>query len=208
MKIKLIEKIAVVFELCGGAKMSEAALDMLIADLEAYPEQAVSEALDRCRREVKGHLSPSDIISRIDDGRPGPDEAWGMCPKSEYETVVWTSEMSEAHGACVGLIESGDLVAARKTFIEVYAKRTTTSRSSCLPVKWEVSLGFNKSGREGALCDAIRLGRLSADSACSIMPECSEYFLMLLPDTGPVPELTDGRGVDELVSQLADGMKI
>ena len=87
MRIELIKQIAVTYELCGGAQMSEGAAEVLIGMLEEYPEDAVLKALVRCTREVKGHLAPSDIIQRIDDGRPGPDQAWGMVPKSEDDDI-------------------------------------------------------------------------------------------------------------------------
>jgi hypothetical protein len=60
--------------------------------------------LGRCRREVKGVLTVSDVVSRIEDGRPGVEQAWSMLPITESQTAVWTDEMAAAFGACEALI--------------------------------------------------------------------------------------------------------
>ena len=59
-------------------------------------QPAVLKALTRCRREVKGMLTIQDVVSRIDDGRLGVEEAWAMMPFSESQSVVWTEEMAQA----------------------------------------------------------------------------------------------------------------
>ena len=89
---KLIEAVAVALELTGTV-LSEAAVRVMADDLSRYPEYQVLVALTRCRRECKGRMTISDVLSRLDDGRPGVEEAWAMAPKGESDTCVWTDEM-------------------------------------------------------------------------------------------------------------------
>ena len=95
---ELIQAIAVTAELCGRSFSPEAAA-VFVDDLSGFDEQALLGALRRCRREVRGLLTVQDVVSRIDDGRPGPDEAWAQIPRDEAASVVWTDEMAEAFGA-------------------------------------------------------------------------------------------------------------
>ena len=113
--IELLQAVAVTAELCGRT-FSEGAARMFVHDLAGFDEQAVMKALARCRREVKGILTIQDVVSRIDDGRPGVEEAWAMLPLDEAQSVVWSAEMAEAFGVARGLIDDGDRVAARMAF--------------------------------------------------------------------------------------------
>ena len=79
---KLNEAIAVTAELTGTV-LSKVAAQVMAEDLARYPEAQVMGALTRCRRELKGRLTIADVISRLDDGRPGVEEAWAMLPKDE-----------------------------------------------------------------------------------------------------------------------------
>src|SRR5438128_1262787 len=103
---ELIEAVAVTAELCGRT-FSEAAARVFVDDLSRYPEHQIIAALGRCRREVKGVLTVSDVVSRIDDGRPGVEQAWSMVPITESQTAVWTDEIATAFGTCVALIARG-----------------------------------------------------------------------------------------------------
>lgn len=167
---ELIKAVAATAELCGRTYTPEAAR-MLAYDLEGYDERAIMQALSRCRKELKpGQFCLEAIVSRIDDGRPGPEEAWAMIPQDEYKTVVWTDEMREACSVAGSLIDSGDSIAARMAFREAYIKSVTRARSERIPVRWEVSLGLDKAGREPALIEAVEKGRLPADHVMSLLP--------------------------------------
>ena len=91
----LLKAIAVTAELTGTTQ-SAAAAEIMAQDLARFPESQVLSALTMCRRELKGRLTIADVIQRLDDGRPGAEEAWAMIPKSEGSTVVWTAEMAHA----------------------------------------------------------------------------------------------------------------
>lgn len=169
MRVELLKKIAVAFEVAGGISLSDASKKAVVGALEQYPEAEVSKALDRCMVECKGRLSLADIVSRIDDGRPSPNEAWGMLPKSEYESAMLTDEMSSAYGVCCGMMD--DAVGARMAFLEAYRREVDKSRAEHIPVKWTFSAGFDKSHREAVLKQAVSKGQLTAGHADKIIPK-------------------------------------
>lgn len=166
---RLIEAVAATAELCG-TQLSRPAATILLDDLQAYPEPQVLAALAKCRRELKGRLTLAEILSRIDDGRPGPDEAWGLLPWDEAATAVLTDEMLEAMGAAQSLMHHGDKVGARLAFKEAYIRLLTAAREARRPVSWQVSLGWDRAGRVGPLTDAVQRGRLSAAAANRYLP--------------------------------------
>jgi hypothetical protein len=178
MRNSLIEKIAVTFELCGGVVLSDPAKAAVVADLDRYTEEQVSDALDRCRHECR-RLTQQDIISRIDDGRPGPQEAWGMIPTSEEASVVWTEEMAEAYGTIRFM---NDPVAARMSFIESYNAALVRARAKGATVKWSPSLGNDPLERDRALIEATEKGRLRGESAMRLMSRPEEMPVHFLPE--------------------------
>jgi hypothetical protein len=148
----------------------------------------VIAALSRCRREVKGQLTTQDVISRMDDGRPGVEEAWAMLPSGEDDTVVWTAEMAEAYRACAPLLAEGDRIAARMTFKEVYTKAMTLAVSAGVPVQWSPSLGWDMEKRKRVLAAAVEAGKLpaiGAREACPALPLTATDKLAL-PAPDPV----------------------
>jgi hypothetical protein len=166
---RLLEAVAVTAELCGRT-FSEGAARVFVADLEGHPEPAVLAALTRCRREVKGVLTVQDVVSRIDDGRPGPEAAWAMLPKDEASSVVWTDEMAAAAGVALPLICDGDMIGGRMAFKEAYVTACAAARDARRPVNWSPSLGHDPRGRESALMLAVDKGRLTMDRAQQYLP--------------------------------------
>ncbi len=157
-----------------GREISTAAAMMIVQDLSPYADQEILDALSRCRRELKFFPTVADIVSRIqaNDGRPGVEEAWSLCPISEAQSAVWTEEARDAFfQAALPLID--DLVAARMAFKECYDKLVAQARAQGKPAKWEVSLGHDKLGRERVLVKAVQQGRISAAQAQRLLPDCS-----------------------------------
>jgi hypothetical protein len=169
---ELIQAVAVTAELCGRT-FSEAAARVFVADLSRYPESQVIAALGRCRREVKGVLTVSDVVTRLEDGRPGVEEAWGMIPLTESQTVVWTEEMATAFGAALPLIERRDTVGARMAFKEAYTKAVMQSRDQGKPVNWLATIGTDRAGRDAVLQAAVNDGRLPLEWARQHAPALS-----------------------------------
>lgn len=154
----------------SGRAISPGAAAMMAQDLSSHSPDAVLSALQTCRHELNRFPTVNDIISRIEsrDGRPGAEEAWAMIPKSEDGSVVWTDEMSGAYGLAAPLIKSGDEVGARMAFKEKYAALVKESRIEKLPPRWSMSPGYDPAGRETAIREALRLGRLESTHALAM----------------------------------------
>lgn len=167
--VELIQAVAVTAELCGRTFTPEAAR-MFVSDLEGFDEAAIMVALRRCRREIRGVLTVQDVVSRVDDGRPGVEEAWAMLPKDEAVSAVWTDEMSAAFGAAAPLLEIGDKVGARMAFKETYCARVNAARDNRQAPNWTVTLGHDPKGREVALAQAVQMNRLSLEQARLYLP--------------------------------------
>ncbi|MDB5761377.1 MAG: hypothetical protein JWQ21_372 [Herminiimonas sp.] len=165
----LVEAIALTAEVCGQA-LSPAAAEMLARDLADFNEPAVFAALGRCRMELQEPLKISNILARIDDGRPGADEAWAMMPKTELASVVWTDEMAQAWGVALPLLTAGDAGGARTAFREVYAKAVLQARIKREPAHWTPSLGSDVASRESVLLEAVQKRRLSAAHVEQLLP--------------------------------------
>ncbi len=165
----LIKAVAVTAELCGRT-FSEGAARVFVDDLASYPEHQVMAALKRCRREVRGVLTVQDVVSRLDDGRPAPEEAWAMIPKDEGGSVVWTAEMADAMGVAMPLLLEGDAVAARVAFRERYVRVVADARDAGRPVDWSLSEGHDRRGVERVVREAVDKGRLSLDRGRQYVP--------------------------------------
>lgn len=174
----VIQAIAVTAELCGRT-FSPAAAAVFANDLDGFPDEAVLAALTRCRKEVKGILTVQDVISRIDDGRPGAEQAWAMLPHDEETSTVWTEEMAHAWGVARQLLQDGDRVGARMAFKEAYTKAVADARDAKLPPKWTASFGRDAAGRQAALAEAVRLKRLPLDHAVKLLPADAAEGLLL-----------------------------
>jgi hypothetical protein len=181
----LIEAIAVTAELCGKV-FSTPAARQFAKDLDAYPEPQVLGALERCRREVRGILTLADVIARLEDGRPGADEAWAMMPRDERQSVVWTDEMAVAYGLAMPLLASGDHVAARMAFRDCYTHAVMLARAERRVPQWRLSPGSDAAGRSTAIADALDKGRLTPAHARALIPvvENTEADAMLLEQIG------------------------
>ena len=154
----IAKAIAVTAELCG-TELTATALRAMLADLSQYSDPQVLKSLERCRKECK-RFTLADVIERIDDGRPGAEEAWGMCPRSEAESVVWTNEIIAAWSVALPLIERGESIAARQAFLEAYRKEVREARSTGCPVEWSPSLGWDVDQRKRVIEKAVERGLL------------------------------------------------
>jgi hypothetical protein len=175
---KVIEAIAVTAELCGRV-FSPAAAAVFANDLDGFSEQSVLGALTRCRKEVRGMLTLQDVVSRIDDGRPGVEQAWAMLPHGEDTSVVWSEEMAEAWGQAAPLLADGDRIGARMAFKETYAKKVADARDQRIAPKWTCSFGRDVQGRQAALIEAVRHNRLSLEHATQLLPADAGEGLVL-----------------------------
>lgn len=185
MNAEVIKALAVTAELCG-TELTKGAATAFAADLSQYPPDQVIAALGRCRRELKGRLTLAEVISRIDDGRPGADEAWALLPWAEEQSAVVTSEMLEAMGVVRSLYLSGDHTGARFAFRDAYTRLVTQAREERRPVEWQASLGWDPAGRAACLRDALQRNRISARAAERLLPGVSEPERPCIPPPAPI----------------------
>lgn len=151
--------------------LSKEAAKMFAEELSLFPTPMVLSALTRCRRELKSFPALSEVLARIDDGRPGPEEAWAMIPKDEIGSVIWTEEMAGAFGTARLLLNEGDEVAARMAFKESYIRLSAEARNSRTPVRWTPSFGFDVAARNSALAEAVNKKRITFTEAKALLPD-------------------------------------
>lgn len=166
---QLIEALAVTAEVCG-TDISKGAAKVMAADLARYPHPQVMASLARCRREVKGRLSLADIITRIDDGRPTADQAWGMYSTDERQTLCCTEETFKAMEG-IEQLAVNDERGARFAFKEAYNRIVQENRNNGAPVRWRLSLGWQEAGRAAVVQEAIALGRITPNEAIGYVPQ-------------------------------------
>jgi hypothetical protein len=186
-------------EVCG-ATFSEVAAELIVLDLERYADELLMMALARCRRELKHRLTLADIIERIDDGRPGAEEAWALIGSAnEQATLVATEEAWQAHAVVSlrkhprepSLLES-DPIAARKAFLECYARLVAVARAQGAPPKWRASLGRDQAARLPALRLAVERGQMDPASAAALLP-AHESDTLLLPARSAESMIEEGK---------------
>lgn len=191
-----------------GRQLSEMAATMLVSDLARFPVDHVLSALARCRSDLRQFPTVADIVARIPDTRPGPEQAWAMIPKTEYESAVWTEEMAEAFAVARGLLNDGDSVGARMAFKETYSRLLEESKAKGKPAKWTVSLGQDVAGRSQALEQAVHKGYITSEHAQQLLPDYNARPPIRAQLTGPTetrpkPELTGLREVMQTVLKNA-----
>lgn len=185
---ELLDALAVTAELTG-TELTKPAARVMLSDLQAYPPAQVLTALSRCRRELKGRLTLAAILERLDDGRPGANEAWAQIPQDEAGSVVWTDEMASAYWAAKPLIDAGQIIAGRQTFVEVYERECATARSQLRAPRWTTCLGHDPDQRKRVLDAAVEVGKLAAPRAAALLPapdkDVANARLLTLADAAP-----------------------
>jgi hypothetical protein len=149
----------------------------------------------------------------MNDGRPGPEEAWARMPKGEHaeeDSIVWCEEERAAYNACRSLILSGDQIGARMAFKERYEKELAEARSQQKQVQWIMSSGFNIEQRLATLAAAVQEKRMTLENALNFVPgERQNDFARMLPAaeargllTGEVNKLPDLPGIAGILAKM------
>lgn len=137
-----------------------------------------------------GHFPPlpADVIKacRNGSGHIPPDEAWSLALTSmqEEDSIIWTTQVSEAWGAAWPCMENGDKYGARLAFMSAYDRLIKQG-----PPVWRVSLGYSHAGRERAVDEALKRGLIAPDKAKELLP----YDSAMVPSVSgllPAPEQT------------------
>lgn len=159
-----------------GRERSPVAVALWWKVLQRFTLAEVESALAQHMHTSRFAPTPADITALLADrdGRPGPDEAWAMIPRSETESVIWTEEMARAYGIAAPLLTAGDAIAARKAFIDAYSADVARARLAGTPVKVNPSWGTNEASRAAAVRQAIDRKLLT--------PAKAQPFLAALPN--------------------------
>ena len=197
----VIKAFIVTAELTGTTLTKESA-EVAVEHLSQYPTEVVLRALHRCRIELRGPLTLGAVMDRLDDGHPGPESAWALVAKlDEGASVVWTDEICQAFAGVRGLLE--DRVQARMAFLEVYRAKLAEARSVGRAPHWWASLGWDPSGRQAALSEAVELRRLTVQQAMAMLP-APLYPQAWHPERAlPVPEMTP-EDRDQRLAEIAE----
>jgi hypothetical protein len=161
------------------ATMNEMKIKLFAKELAHVSPEELERAFGSFRKEAGRRLMPmpGDILGFLKpgprDNRPGVEEAWSLCPRTESETAVWTAEARDAFfGAALKLIDE-DHIAARMAFKEKYTQLVAEARAGNVPAKWQVSLGHDKIDRERKIVKAVQKGFLPAAEARKLLPDIS-----------------------------------
>lgn len=176
-----------------GQTISATAARLMAEDLAGFPPQDIRKALQSCRRELTGKFTLGAVMQRIqaEDGRPGKDEAWSIAvmANDEFETVVMTDEIQLALTAARPVLESGDKIGARMTFINAYERFVLHAREAAKPVNWHVSIGYDANRRAIAIEKAVQMQRIP-----------HEHGQKYLADLRIAPVTEDGRALAGLIT--------
>lgn len=184
-----------------GKTITTGMADLYFSALQQYDLAVVRDGLSRHLQDpAAGQYmpKPADIIRQIQashhDGRPESDEAWSMAVVASDEriTTVLTDEIQGALWVARPLLDMGDKVAARKAFLDSYARLVRAAREQGRSAKWHVSLGHDRQARATAIEDAARLGRISQEAA-------QQHLLELGHDGAS----TDGQAIAGLITGTA-----
>lgn len=152
--------------------LSKQAMLFMEHELVGYPKQQALVALRRAARECRsGSFCLAEVIKRVDDGRPGADEAWSLVPQNEAVTVVWNNEICEAWGCVRDMLEDGDRVGARMAFKAAYDRIVQRNKDAGVQPEWTASLGHDSAGRESVIQQAVSQGRVPAAQYRMYLPE-------------------------------------
>ena len=173
-----------------GKSFTDHQLILFAESVEKYDQKQFMDALRRVREECK-FFSLAEVISRIDDGRPDPEEAWSLVRFDDSETMVMNDDIGKAMGVARAAYEEGDKLGAKLAFKEKYAKVVAEARANAKPVNWFMSLGSNASGYAEPVNAALAAGRIDKKTAKQCLPLFDDGVVAgMLTDQGvsnPIP---------------------
>ena len=156
--------------------LSKNQIQMFVEDLENVDFEQLKFAIKKYRTDPKNVFFPLPAallgLVAANDGRPGIEEAWAMCPKDEQKSAYLNDEIMTAFSSSNSILrETGDKIAARMVFKEIYEKTVKQNRENGIAPKWFPSFGYDKHGREAAIREAIEKNRITLEMAKKIIPE-------------------------------------
>jgi hypothetical protein len=150
-----------------GQQLSAAAMAIMADDLSRFAVADVEVALTRVRREC-ARFTLAAVIDRLPNGWPGAEEAWATFPKDEADSAVVTGEAMRAWSVAMPLWDGGDKIGARMAFREAYEREV--SQATGAQPEWTVTIGYDVTGRAGAIQRGIDQGKLKHEDVKHLMP--------------------------------------
>ncbi|MGQ7286037.1 hypothetical protein ACUN7Z_00630 [Vreelandella venusta] len=170
---ELLEQLYATAEVLGS-EIKPAAASLMIRDLRQYQRGEIEQSLARCRSELTGRLTLAAILERMPsaDAYLSANEAWALAlsGQDELDTIVWTQEIANAMGAADRVLEIGDKVGARMTFIATYEREIAKAKAEGRKPQWIVSLGLSQERRQEAIQEAVKKGLLEAPKVEHLLP--------------------------------------
>lgn len=195
-QVNLVKALAVTAE-AMGTTLSDAAIDIMVMDLEGFEFNKVIAALTRCRREKRPPLTLAMIIELVSpsSGYLTANEAWALALPAEDErnTVVWSKEAREAFNSVRPILDAGDKIGARMAFIAAYDRYVGASKLAGEAPVMEVSAGWDMELRKVAVEQAVIRGFLPP-------PKPAEDQL-LLSDLSPEARLNNIERLREIMDR-------
>jgi hypothetical protein len=186
--------------------------------IEVWLSISLKYGVDETVKALSAHLydkdrgrfmpTPADIVKQLSpdgaDGRPGPEEAWAMCPLAERDSAVWTDEMAQAFGVVAHMVERNDQIGARMAFKEAYARLVTEARADNKPTRWVATLGTDHHGRHACLKAAVAASRIGVAAALELDPSLTLLAAPAGLPALPAPEIseTGRRKVAEMLLRM------
>lgn len=119
-------------------KMEPGVIEIWWRTLERWSIVDVSNAL-QVAVEEGGNPIPATVIKYLPDlyGHLKPEDAWNAAQKDEdSQGAYMTQEMLNAVISCSDSLERGDMIGARKCFLEVYEQNVKESKRNRRPAKF------------------------------------------------------------------------
>lgn len=168
LKVLLLEEAAYY-----DAQMNEIKLKIYSQELSGVSEFELKRAIKILRMQVgrRQMPMPSEYLAQIPDGHLSANESWAMIPRNEDDSVVWSEEMRLAYASAAPLIREGNFTSAFFAYKETYERLVAEARLEKRKPKWSPSFGFNKSGREAAIIQAVEKNRITLEIGLKYAPE-------------------------------------
>lgn len=194
--------------------------EIYCAGLTDIPQDALRVAFRRARRELKYFPKLAELREfagvlpdALNDGRPGPEEAWARMPKGERmeeDSVIWCEEERAAYAACRSLLLEGDLIGARMAFKERYERELAEAQVQQRPARWTVSAGYDVDHRLNTLATGVQERRITLEHALNFVPDPRrDDFARMLPSAatkgllvGNTHKIPDLPGLPGLLSKM------
>ena len=202
-----------------GERLTEERQELYCRSLADVAQEQLRVAFRRARCELKWFPKIAELrelagaLASVEDGRPGPEEAWARMPKGEHmedDSVVWCEEEQAAYNACRSLLVAGDLIGARMAFKERYEKELAQARAQRKAARWTISAGYDISHRLTTLAAAVLEKRITLEGAAEFVPvDRRADFAQMLPPaqaqgllTGRVEKLPDLPGLAGVLAKM------